>query len=115
MAVDVLSDEPFMQAHLAGLGPFYGTRCDALAAALQAEPVTGSASTCRTAACSCGCGCKDRPPQRATCPGRWKCVAFVPGEASTWTAPAPTASASFATLTPEELGEAAARLARALD
>ena len=37
IAVDVLSDEPFMAAHLAGLGPFYGARCDALVAALQAH------------------------------------------------------------------------------
>ena len=78
--------------------------------------VTGSASTCRTAACSCGCGCKDRPPRRGTCcPGRWRPgVAFVPGEAFHVDGTgADRIRLSFATLTPEELGEAAARLARA--
>jgi 2-aminoadipate transaminase len=118
MAVDVLSDEQFMQAHLAGLGPFYGTRCDALATALQTElgdqisfdlpdggmflwlRLQGSAPAAR-----------DLLP-RAVEAG----VAFVPGEAFHVDGTgADRIRLSFATLTPEELGEAAARLARALD
>jgi 2-aminoadipate transaminase len=118
MAVDVLSDGPFMEAHLAGLGPFYGARCDALAAALQAElgdrvsydlpdggmflwvRLEGSAPAARDVLA------------RAVEAG----VAFVPGDAfHVDGSGADRIRLSFATLTPDELGEAAARLARALD
>ena len=117
IAVDVLSDEPFMAAHLAGLGPFYGARCDALVAALQTQlddrvsfdlpdggmflwlRLEGPAPTARDLLV------------RAVEAG----VAFVPGDAfhvdGTGT---DRIRLSFATLSPEELGEAAARLARAL-
>jgi 2-aminoadipate transaminase len=117
IAVDVLSDEPFMTSHLAGLGPFYGTRCDALAAALEAHlgdrvsfdlpdggmflwlRLDGTAPAARDLLA------------RAVEAG----VAFVPGDAFHVDGTgSDRIRLSFATLSPEELGEAAARLARAL-
>ena len=54
MAVDVLSDDAFMADHLARLGPFYGERCDALAAAPIASSMARWPSTSPTAGCSSG-------------------------------------------------------------
>ena len=117
MAVDVLADDAFMPRHLAGLGPFYGERCDALATALE-RSLAGRAEF-------------DRPdggmflwvrlidarlPARDLLPRAVEAgVAFVPGEAfHVDGSGADHLRLSFATLTPDELTEAAARLASAL-
>jgi 2-aminoadipate transaminase len=117
MAVDVLSDGPFMEAHLAGLGPFYGSRCDALAAALQSELGERVSFDLPDGGMFLWLRLDDAAPAardllaRAVEAG----VAFVPGEAfHVDGSGADRIRLSFATLSPDELGEAAARLARAL-
>jgi len=117
MALEVLSDEAFMADHLAGLGPFYGRRGDALADAVEAS--LGERV------------CFDRPdggmflwvrlvdspvPARdllAIAVGAG--VAFVPGEAFHVDGSGHDhVRLSYATLSPEELADAASRLAAAL-
>jgi 2-aminoadipate transaminase len=117
MALEVLSDEAFMADHLAGLGPFYGRRGDALADAVEASlgervrfdrPDGGMFLWVRLV---------DSPvPARelltiAVGAG----VAFVPGEAFHVDGSGHDhVRLSYATLTPEELADAASRLAAAL-
>ena len=117
MALEVLSDEAFMADHLTGLGPFYGQRGDALADAIEAElgervtfdrPDGGMFLWVRLV---------DSPrPARELLPLAVDAgVAFVPGEAFFVDGSGgDRIRLSFATLTPDELGEAARRLARAL-
>jgi 2-aminoadipate transaminase len=117
MAVDVLSDDAFMPDHLARLGPFYGERCDALATALERSlggqvafdlPDGGMFLWVRLT--EAATSVRDLLP-RAVEAG----VAFVPGEAfHVDGSGADRIRLSFSTLTPEELAEAAARLAAAL-
>ena len=104
--------------HLAGLGPFYGQRGDALADAIEAE--LGERVTLRPAGrrhVPLGPPRRQPPSRPASCcpwPSRpaWR---SCPARPSTSTArAADRIRLSFATLTPDELGEAARRLARAL-
>jgi 2-aminoadipate transaminase len=117
MAVDVLSDDAFMPDHLARLGPFYGERCDALATALERSlggqvafdlPDGGMFLWVRLT--EAATSARDLLP-RAVEAG----VAFVPGEAfHVDGSGADHLRLSFATLSPEQLAEAAERLANAL-
>ncbi|HEY8093078.1 MAG TPA: PLP-dependent aminotransferase family protein [Acidimicrobiales bacterium] len=117
MAFDVLSDDAFMPDHLARLGPFYGDRCDALAAALERSlggqaafdlPDGGMFLWVRLTDATISA--RDLLP-RAIAAG----VAFVPGEAFHVDGSGDDhLRLSFATLRPEELAEAAGRLATAL-
>jgi 2-aminoadipate transaminase len=106
-----------MPDHLARLGPFYGDRCDALAAALERSlggqaafdlPDGGMFLWVRLTDATISA--RDLLP-RAIAAG----VAFVPGEAFHVDGSGDDhLRLSFATLRPEELAEAAGRLATAL-
>ncbi len=106
-----------MADHLAGLGPFYGQRGDALADALDAElgdrasfdrPDGGMFLWVRLVG-------SPRPARELLPVAVDAGVAFVPGEAFFVDGSGgDRIRLSFATLTPDELGEAARRLARAL-
>jgi 2-aminoadipate transaminase len=117
MAVEVLTDEEFMREHLGGLGPFYGERGDALADALEAalgervafdRPDGGMFLWVRLVD-------HPRPARELLAVAVGAGVAFVPGEAFFVDGSGGDhVRLSFATLTPDDLAEAAARLATAL-
>ena len=117
MALEVLSDEAFMADHLTGLGPFYGQRGDALADAIEAELGERVTFDRPDGGMFLWVGLVDSPrPARELLPLAVDAgVAFVPGEAFFVDGSGgDRIRLSFATLTPDELGEAARRLARAL-
>ena len=117
MALEVLSDEAFMTDHLTGLGPFYGRRGDALADALEAELGERASFDRPDGGMFLWVRLVDSPrPARELLPVAVDAgVAFVPGEAFFVDGSGgDRIRLSFATLTPDELGEAARRLARAL-
>jgi 2-aminoadipate transaminase len=117
MAVDVLSDDTFLPGHLAGLGPFYGERCDALADALRRELGDRIALDLPDGGMFLWVKLLSSPlPASELLPKAVEAgVAFVPGEAfHVDGSGADHVRLSFATLGPDDLREAASRLASVL-
>jgi 2-aminoadipate transaminase len=117
MAVDVLSDDTFLPGHVARLGPFYGERCDALADGLQRELGDRIAFDLPDGGMFLWLKLLSSPlPARELLPKAVEAgVAFVPGEAfHVDGSGGDHIRLSFATLGPDDLREAASRLATVL-